>query len=122
MEVDWNVITGQVITAVLKIVIPFFVLLVLKWASELWLKIKGAHPQLADILSYAAEMAVEAAEQILGPGKGAEKKEYAIQAAKKYLAELGLDIDVDVIADAIEQEVYQMNKLKNLLQKKAGEE
>lgn len=122
MEVDWNVITGQVITAVLKIVIPVCVALVLKWAAEVWIKIKGEHPQFADILSYAANLAVESAEMILGPGRGAEKKEYAIQAAKKCLAELGLDIDVDVIADAIEQEVFEMNKYRNLLQKKAGEE
>ena len=119
MEVDWNAITGQVITAVLKIVIPVCVALVLKWAGEIWLKIKGENPDLADVLSYAVELAVEAAEQIFGPGKGEEKKQYAIQAAEKYLAEFGLVIDLDVIADAIEHEVYEMNKYSKLLSKDA---
>ena len=112
MEVDWNAIAGQVITAVLKILIPVFVALVLKWAGELWLKIKGEAPELAEVLSFAAELAVEAAEQIFGAGKGEEKKEYAIRAVEKYLAELGLVIDVEVIADAIEREVFELNNYR----------
>ena len=108
-NVDWNVITGQVITAVLKIVLPVLVALILKWGAEIWIKIKGEHPDLAEILSYAVNIAVEAAEQIFGEGKGAEKKQYAIEVVKKYLAEFGLTVDVDVIADAIEQNVYRMN-------------
>ena len=117
MEVDWNAISGEAITAVLKVIIPVCVALVLKWAAELWIKIKGENPDLADVLAYAVEIAVEAAEQIFGPGKGEEKKQYAIQAAEKYLKELGLVIDLDVIADAIEHEVYEMNKYSKLLSK-----
>lgn len=119
MEIEWNVITGQVITAVLKVIIPVAVALVLKWAGELWLKIKGENPELADVLSYAAELAVEASEQIFGAGQGEQKKEYAIKAIQNILAEYGLVIDVEVIADAIEREVYEMNRTKALYPKEA---
>lgn len=112
MEVDWNAITGQIITTVLKIIAPVCVALVLKWAGELWLKIKGEHPDLAELLGYAVQLAVESAEQIFGKGNGAEKKQYAIEVVKKYLAEFGLSVDVDVIADAIEHTVYRMNYYK----------
>lgn len=118
MEIEWNVITSQVITAVLKVIIPVAVALVLKWAGELWLKIKGENPELADVLSYAAELAVEASEQIFGAGQGEQKKQYAIKAIQNVLAEYGLVIDVEVIADAIEREVYEMNRTKALYQPK----
>lgn len=114
MEVEWNVVLSEVITAVLKIVIPVVVALILKWATELWLKIKGEHPDLASLLGYAVSLAVDAAEQIFGEGKGAEKKQYAIEVVKKYLAEFGLTVDVDVIADAIEQNVYRMNYYRRI--------
>lgn len=119
MEIEWNVITSQVITAVLKVIIPVAVALVLKWAGELWLKIKGENPELADVLSYAAELAVEASEQIFGSGQGEQKKEYAIKAIQNVLSEYGLVIDVEVIADAIEREVYEMNRTKALYPKEA---
>lgn len=118
MEIEWNVITSQVITAVLKVIIPVAVALVLKWAGELWLKIKGENPELADVLSYAAELAVEASEQIFGSGQGEQKKQYAIKAIQNVLAKYGLVIDVEVIADAIEREVYEMNRTKALYQPK----
>lgn len=117
MEVDWNAIIGQIITAVLKIIVPVIVALIFKWATEIWLKIKGESPDLADVLSYAVELAVEAAEQILGAGKGEEKKQYAIKAVENFLKEYGLVVDVEVIADAIEHEVYGMNFAKRLPQK-----
>ena len=112
MEVEWNVVLSEIITAVLKIVIPVVVALILKWATELWLKVKGEHPDLAELLGYAVQLAVESAEQIFGKGNGAEKKQYAIEVVKKYLAEFGLSVDVDVIADAIEHTVYRMNYYK----------
>ena len=117
MEVEWNVVVSEIITAVLKIVIPVVVALILKWATEIWLKVKGEHPDLAQILGYAVSIAVDAAEQIFGDGKGAEKKQYAIEAVKKYLAEFGLSVDVDVIADAIEQSVFRMNYFRRIEEK-----
>jgi Phage holin protein (Holin_LLH). len=107
MEVDWNVVTGEIITAVLKILIPVCVALVLKWAGEFWTKLKEQKPDLAEVLSFAARTAVYAAEQLFpGKGQGEEKKAYAIEAVERYLYERGFAIDVHVIEDAIEATVF----------------
>ena len=106
MEIDWNVITGELITASLKVLLPVCVALILKWAMELWLKIKASRPDLAEILSYAARTAVYAAEQVFGSGHGAEKRDYAIEFMQNYLAEKGVTVNVDVIVSAVESAVW----------------
>lgn len=106
MEINWNIITGELVTAALKILLPVYVSLILKWAMELWLKIKESRPDLAEILTYAARTAVFAAEQVLGGGHGDEKKQYAIEFMQNYLAERGLSVNVDVIISAIESAVW----------------
>ena len=40
MEVNWNEIAGQVMTEVLRILIPVLVVLVLKWIVEIWKQLK----------------------------------------------------------------------------------
>lgn len=116
MEVDWNVVTGEIITAVLKILIPVCVALVLKWAGEFWTKLKEQKPDLAEVLSFAARTAVYAAEQLFpGKGQGEEKKAYAIEAVERYLYEKGFAVDVHVIEDAIEATVFSaLNSWKSL--------
>ena len=106
MEVDWNVIVGEMMTQVLRVIIPVCVALVLKWAVELYHRIKSEQPDWTPVLEYAAEMAVLAAEQLFGDGHGKEKKQYAIQTIQNILAEHGLKLDLTVIEDAIEAEVY----------------
>ena len=106
MEIDWKVVLGECTTQVLKIVLPFLVALILKWGAELWLKIQKEQPELSKVLSYAAFMAVSAAEQIFGSGHGEEKKEYAIQVAQEYLKERNISVNVEVIANAIESAVF----------------
>ena len=107
MEVDWNVIIGEIMTQILKVVIPLFVAMIIKWAVELYHKIKTEQPEWLPVLEYAAELAVLAAEQIYGDGHGDEKKQYAIQTIQNILAEHGLKLDLTVIDDAIEAEVYK---------------
>ena len=107
MDIDWSVVGGEIMTQVLKIVLPLFVALIIKWAVELYHKIKTDQPDWTPILEYAAEMAVLAAEQIFGEGHGAEKKDYAIQTIEKLLAEKGIYLNVSVIENAIEAEVYK---------------
>lgn len=107
MEVDWNAVAGEIMTQVLKIVLPLFVALIIKWAVELYHKIKTEQPDWTPILEYAAEMAVLAAEQIYGDGQGAEKKKYAIETIQQLLAEKGIQLNLSVIEDAIEAEVYK---------------
>ena len=107
MDVDWNVVIGDCMTQVLRILLPLCVALVIKWAVELYHRIKTDKPEWAPILEYAAEMAVLAAEQIYGAGQGSEKKAYAIQTIQDMLAEEGIVLNVSVIEDAIEAEVYK---------------
>lgn len=107
MGVDWSVVIGECMTQVLRILLPLCVALVIKWAVELYHRIKTERPEWAPILEYAAEMAVLAAEQIYGAGQGSEKKAYAIETIRKMLAEEGIVLNVSVIEDAIEAEVYK---------------
>lgn len=106
MEINWNAITGELITAMLKVLLPVCVALVLKWGAELWLKIKESRPDLAQILSYAARTAVFAAEQMIGSGHGAEKREYAIEFMQNYLSERGISVNIDVVIGAVESAVW----------------
>ena len=106
MEVDWNVVFGDAVTAVLKIVLPVCIAWVFKWASELWIKVKSQNPSLAAVLDYAVDKAIRASEQIFGPKHGEQKKEYAIEVVQNMLAEYGYKVNVQVIADAIESAVF----------------
>lgn len=105
--VDWNEVIGQCLTQILRILLPLGVALIIKWAVELYHKIKSEQPEVAPILEYAAELAVLAAEQIFGSGKGDQKKQYAVETIQRILAENGLKLDLSVIEDAIEAEVYK---------------
>ena len=107
MEVDWSVVVGECMTQILRILIPVCVALVLKWAVELYHKLKTEQPEWVPVLEYAAEVAVLAAEQIFGHGKGDEKRAYAIETIERILAEHGINVDVEVITDAIEAEVQK---------------
>ena len=115
MEVDWNVITGEIMTQILKIVLPVVVGLIIKWAAELYLKIKAERPDLAPIIDFAASTAVYAAEGIYGPGEGQKKLEYAIEAVRAILQEYGLQLDITVISDAIEAAVFEnLNRYRDM--------
>lgn len=107
MEVDWNVVFGEMMTQVLRVIIPVCVALVLKWAVELYHRIKTEQPDWVPVLEYAAEVAVLAAEQIFGKGQGGEKKQYAIDTVTEILKEHGVYVNVGVIDDAIEAEVQR---------------
>lgn len=52
------------------------------------------------------KVAVQAAEQIFGSGKGAEKKEYV----KQYLAKKNIKLDENALDASIESAVLEMNK------------
>ena len=105
--VDWSSIIGECLTQLLRILLPLAIALIIKWAVELYHRVKSDHQEWEPVLEYAAETAVLAAEQIFGDGNGKEKKKYAIQVIENMLAEHGLKIDLAVIEDAIEAEVYK---------------
>ncbi len=107
MEIDWTTVIGEIMTQILRVLIPLFVAMIIKWAVELYHRIKSEQPEWTPVLEYAAELAVLAAEQLFGDGHGKEKKQYAIQTIQNILAEHGLKLDLTVIEDAIEAEVYK---------------
>lgn len=113
MEVDWKIVLGDVMTQALRIILPFLAAVIIKWAVELYQQIKANRPDIASILAYFAEQAVFASEQIYGSGHGETKKEYAMQIVQGWLDELGLRIDVKMISDAIEAEVYRQFHLES---------
>ena len=107
MTVNWNQVLGDVLTQVLRIILPVCVALIAKWAVELYLKVKEAQPDIIPLLDYIVEQAVLSAEQIYGSGHGDEKKFHARQVIVRWLEDNNLPISVDVISDAIEAEVYK---------------
>ena len=107
MDVDWNVIAGEIMTQALRVLVPLFVAMIIKWAVELYHKLKVEQPEWIPVLEYAAQLAVLAAEQIFGDGQGAKKKQYAIETIQRILAEKGFVLDLTIIDDAIEAEVWK---------------
>ena len=108
--IDWSVIIGDAVTQILRVLIPVFVALVLKWAIQLYSQIRKAQPEFGVILQTAVNQAVMAAEQLMKTEEGQKKKEYAIASVQDYLAQHGMVIDVSVIEDAIEATVYSLHR------------
>lgn len=113
MEIDWGNIITQVLVAVLTLALP----VVLKLLAD-WLKL-SRDKLLANLdaearyaLDEAVRIAVASAEQSGLTGlierTARAKKDHAIAVAEKYLQEVAhLNIDLDLIADAIEAEVIR---------------
>ena len=99
-------------TEVLKIMVPVLVVLVLKWIIEIWKKLKEKHPEIAELIAYAAQLGYAAAEEYFRneEASGEEKMGYAIDRAGNYLETVGVHIDTDVIRDAITR--YGVNEFK----------
>lgn len=108
--VDWSVILGEMVTQILRVLIPVCVALVLKWAIQVYEEIKKNQPDIAQVLQVAVSQAVIAAEQVMQTEDGKKKKEYAIASVNDYLAQHGIAIDAGVIEDAIESTVYSLNR------------
>ena len=108
--VDWNVLLGELMTQILRVLIPVLVALIAKWAVQLYEEIKKNQPDLGLVLQTAVNQAVIAAEQMMQTEDGNAKKEYAIASVQDYLAQKGLVIDVSVIEDAIEATVYSLHR------------
>lgn len=101
--VDWSEVLGELVTQVLRILVPVLIALILKWASELILKIKEEQPKLYWALSEAAEIGYSVAEEYFRGQKvdGKAKLEKAIDHACQYLSTIGLNVDEDTVKDAI---------------------
>ena len=107
---NWNEILGELMTQLLRVLIPVLVALVAKWAIQLYEEIKQNQPDFAQVLQTAVNIAVMSAEQMMQTEDGQAKKEYAIASVQDYLAQKGMIIDVGVIEDAIEATVYSLHR------------
>lgn len=107
---NWNEILGELMTQLLRVLIPVLVALVAKWAIQLYEEIKQNQPDFAQVLQTAVNIAVMSAEQMMQTEEGQVKKEYAIASVQDYLAQKGMIIDVGVIEDAIEATVYSLHR------------
>ena len=108
---DWKMILSELITQFLRILMPVAIALILKWASELWLKFREKNPDLADLIAYAGRVGYAAAEEYAEKVDGISSEQkmiYALGRANEYLKTFGLNIDIDVIKDAIIQ--YGVNE------------
>ena len=103
MEVDWGAITSEIMGEVIRILIPLFVMLILKWGVEIWTKLKAKNPQLADLLEKAGRLGYAAAEEYFRGQNvlGDRKMLYAIDRADDYLKENGVTVPMKVIQGMI---------------------
>ena len=103
---------SKMLQSVLEIALPMLVASAAGWmigkCIEIFKKVKDKNPELYEILVVISRKAVEAAEQIFGGGKGAEKKEYAKNIINKYLAAKGIVLDIDIIEAYIESAVKEL--------------
>lgn len=109
---DWGNILETVLTAVITVAAPFLIKALFDWLklqqgeAERW-----AGQELTDVMRRAVVIAVRAAEQsgladIIGEAYEG-KKDFAIAIAERYLVSIGVEFDLDVIADMIEAEVLR---------------
>lgn len=97
--------------------LPVLAVFVIRWVKvqidHVLAKIEAEKPDLYMSLSWVAELAVKAAEEAKFAGLVEDKRKYAFDIIKKFLAEGGYPIDVDLIYAAVEAAVHdEFNKEK----------
>lgn len=104
MEINWNLVIGEAITQLLKIFIPVLILLIIHWIGDFYTKLKATNPDLAQAIALAAAIGYSSAEEYFRDNpnaSGEDKEDHAIEHAQDFLHQLGLEIDLSVIRDAI---------------------
>ena len=91
------------ITPILEAIISVSTIIIMRYVIP-WLSAKVGQSRLEKLWEYA-EMAVTAAEQIYGSGKGDEKAEYV----RRYLADHGFSVSNGDVQSALEAAVYNLN-------------
>lgn len=98
----FSTIPGAVITAVLMALVIL--------AVKLWPTVKALLPNWAtNILVTMADVFVRWAESEYGAAKGPEKFHIVLEKLESYLADIGIQIDADIIIAAIEAAWTKMN-------------
>ena len=94
------------LTQILQALVALFAALI-TYRLVPWIKSRTNGQQQANLMA-AARVAVFAAEQLYGAGKGEEKLDFAIVRLK----EMGFNVDKDAVRESIEAAVYEMTEKK----------
>lgn len=117
---QWNEMYNQMlmgaILLIVTIALPFFFRKLFVVLTEFTVNFVDKYPFVYDVAVEAVHFAEQA-----GIGKIAEeKKQMAIDYAERELAERGIDVDLDIVADKIEAALsIEINMFKDALVKKA---
>lgn len=106
MEVDWNVLIGEAVTQLIRIFVPVAVVLCFRWVVQIWKQIKEKHPEIAELIAYAARVGYAAAEEEYRnypAAAGGDKMAFALYRAEDYLKACGVKISDEVMRDAIHE-------------------
>lgn len=106
MEVDWNVLIGEAVTQLIRIFVPVAVVLCFRWVVQIWKQIKEKHPEIAELIAYAARVGYAAAEEEYRnypAAAGGDKMAFALYRAEDYLKACGVKVNDDVMRDAIHE-------------------
>jgi len=110
---DWGELIQVILETVLALLLPILIGCAVTWLRARQKEIMaGLTDSQRWMLTEAVEVAVKAAEQSGLAGHienlAGEKKRFAIDAAERYLLSAGLgSVDLGVLADMIEAEVYR---------------
>ena len=128
MEVDWNVLIGEAVTQLIRIFVPVAVVLCFRWIVQIWKQIKEKHPEIAELIAYAARIGYAAAEEEYRnyPAEcGGGKMTYALFRAEDYLKACGVKVSDAVMRDAIHEygiDAYKFSWVKPNIQVMLAEE
>ena len=128
MEVDWNVLIGEAVAPLIRIFVPVAVVLCFRWIVQIWKQIKEKHPEIAELIAYAARIGYAAAEEEsrkYPAAAGGEKMSYALYRAEDYLKACGVKVSDDVMRDAIHEygiDAYKFSWVKPNIQVMLAEE
>ena len=96
-----------ILAGVLPLLTKYLILFAKAKIAEAETKLEASKPQLWQVIQIGADIAVAAAEQMKLVGKIEEKFEYAFEILQFWLADHGIEVDVEVIEAAIEAAVRE---------------
>ncbi len=114
----WSEILSKTIQEILLVMLPFIAASVTTYVIKLIQKIEAEIKNATDeewlwLLDEGARIAVRAAEQLGLAGLIRDKKEYAMNFVRDFLASRGMNVDLNTISAAIEAAVLEeFNKAK----------
>jgi hypothetical protein len=108
---EWNDFFSLFVQGLLTLIVPTIAAAGLRWlwlqGSKAWEQFRQSQPDVCLQIEWAANMAIKAAEQAGAANLIDDKKAYALDIAERWLAAKGLKVDLDLVAGAIEAEVYK---------------